>query len=113
MNETTKNFLKALNEFVTEPIDPISIKLTYDPDTFYVTGCTSGDTDQPYVEITHEQWRKGFHYQKLKIVDGKPTVVERIRKKELALMHGNRWHTDRSNMLIIGTDKGWDERTNS
>lgn len=113
MNETTANLLKAISEFVPPPEPVIIIKLTYDPITQYVTGCTFDDTDQPFVEITRDQWNSGLHYQSLKIVDGKPVTIERKRKKEFALVAGDRWHTDRSNMLIVGTDKGWDERKNS
>ena len=113
MNETTENFIKALSELSLAPIESIIIKLTYDPITQYVTGCTFEETDQPFVEITREQWNSGLHYQTLRVINGKPVAVERNRKRELALVPGNQWHTDRSNMLVIGTDKGWDERTYS
>lgn len=113
MNETTLNFLRAISEFTPDTAPLITIKLTYDPDTLYVTGCTFNETDQPFVEITREQWNNGFHYQRLKIVNGRPTAVERVRKRQLALVPGNRWHTEASNMLIIGNGKGWDERTDS
>lgn len=113
MNETTANLIQALEEFNPNPPQKIVIKLTYDPTTSYVTGCTFEDTTEPYVEITHEQWKNGFHYQQLKIVNGKPVVRERIRKQHLQLVPGNKWYTDKDNMLIMGKERGWSERSSS
>ncbi len=111
MNETTKNFLQAIREYKEPPPPPKPIiKLTYDPDTKYVTGYTFEDTTEPYVEITYEQWKSGFYYQSLQVVDGKPVRIERNRKAQLALVPGSRWFTDQSNMLIMGKDKGWQRR---
>lgn len=110
MNETTANFLKAIQEYKPQPTVPVVIKLTYDPETMYVTGCTFEDTDEPFIIITHEQWKNGFHCRPLKIVNGQAVPIERIRKRELQLVPGSTWFTDRSNMLIIGKDKGWDKK---
>ena len=112
-NETTANFIKALSEF--DPgLDPVVvIKLTYDPETKYVTGCTFGDTLEPFVEITQEQWKNGFHCQPLEIVDSKPVPRVFNPKTELRLVPGDKWHTDKDNMLIMGKERGWSERSSS
>lgn len=110
MNETTANLIKVLSEYVEPEPAKVVIKLTYDPVTSIVTGWTFEDTTEPFVEITHEQWKNNFHCQPLKIVDGRPVVRERHRKVELRLVPGSKWTTDKSNMLIMGKDRGWDKR---
>ena len=52
MNETTKNFIKAMEEFKPVEPAPIVIKLTYDAITNIVDGFTFEDTNKPWVEIT-------------------------------------------------------------
>jgi hypothetical protein len=113
LNETTKNFLKAISEYKLEPVKPIVIKLTYDPITNIVNGCTYDDTDEPWIEITREQYELGIHYKKLKVVNGKLEEIPRIKIKQLALVEGSRWFTTKENMLIIGDERGWDERRSS
>lgn len=113
MNETTKNFLQAIQEFKPTPAQAVIIKLTYDPVTNIVDGFTFEDTDKPWVEITREQYNQGLQYKQLKVVDGKILEIPRIRTKKLPLVEGNRWYTSKENMLIIGTERGWDERRDS
>ena len=109
LNETTENFLLALEKHVPQNNHQVVIKLTYDPITNYVNGWTFENTDLPFVEITREQYDQGFQYKRLKIIDGIPVEIKKVSKIDLGLVKGNRWFTDRSNMLIIGLDNGWDE----
>lgn len=113
MNETTKNFLQAIKEFNPKKPAPIVIKLTYDPITNIVNGLTFEDTDLPWVEITREQYNAGIQYKQLKVVDGKLEEILRLKLKKLPLVQGNKWYTQANNMLIIGNERGWDERRNS
>lgn len=113
MNETTANLIKAINELVVTPAPKIAFKLTYDPETNYVTGCTCDNTALPFIEITREQWEQGLHYKKLQVIDGKIAEVTKHYVTTLRLMAGNRWFTDSSNMLIMGKDRGWDGRAYS
>ncbi len=113
MNETTKNFLQAIQEFKITPAKAVVIKLTYELDTCIVDGFTFEDTDKPWIEITREQYNAGIQYRQLKVVDGKLIEIPRIRIKKLPLIEGNRWYTTKENMLIIGIERGWDERRDS
>lgn len=112
LNETTRNLLIALSEYVPPVCKPVIIKLTYDATTGLVDGLEFFDTDKPYVEITREQYEAGVHFQCWRVVDGKLTRIPRIRLKQLALVPGSKWYTT-NNMLIIGNERGWDERGNS
>lgn len=113
MNETTKNFLQAIKEHKFIPAAPIVIKLTYDPITKIVDGFTFEDTDKPWIEISREQYNAGIQYKQLKVVNGKLEEISRIRIKKLPLVEGTRWYTTKENMLIIGNERGWDERRDS
>ncbi len=110
MNETTKNFLQALADYIPLTPKSIVIKLTYDPNTNIVDGFTFEDTDKPWIEITREQYNAGIQYKQLKVINGKLEEIPRIRLKKLPLVEGTRWYTTKSNMLIIGNERGWDER---
>lgn len=110
MNETTLNFLKAISEYKEEPVKPIVIKLTYDPETFIVDGLTFDETDKPWIEITREQYDKAIYARKWKVVDGKLEEIVKVRTIQLPLVKGDKWHTHESNMLIIGKDNGWTTR---
>ena len=110
MNETTKNLIQALKEFKPEQPKPVVIKLTYDPLTNIVDGFTFEETDKPWIEISRQQYDEGIHFKKLKVVNGKLEEISRIRLRKLPLIKGNKWFTDKDNMLIIGKDNGWDER---
>lgn len=112
MNETTKNFLIALSEYNPPVCKPVIIKLVYDADTGIVENIEFGDTDKPYVEISREQYEAGVHFRRLRVVNGKLEGIPKIRIKKLALVDGNTWHTT-NNMLIMGNERGWDERRNS
>lgn len=92
---------------------PIVIKLTYDVETGIVDGFTFEETDKPWVEITREQFNLGFHYKRLRVVNGKIEEITKDLTIKVAIVPGNRWFTDESNMLIIGKDRGWDERRDS
>lgn len=113
MNETTKNLIIALQDYKVEVPKPEIIKLTYDKDTGIVDGCTAEDTDKPWIEISKEQYDAGIFYKRLKVVDGKLIEIQKITIKNLPLVEGERWFTTRDNMLIIGNERGWDERGNS
>lgn len=113
LNETTKNLLIALNEHVEKQPAPVIIKLIYDDVTGIVNGFTMEETDKPWIEITREQYNAGFQYKRLKVVNGKLEEIKRTTTKELQLVEGNRWFTTKENMLIIGNERGWDERRNS
>jgi hypothetical protein len=113
MNETTKNLLQALAEYKAPVSKPIVIKLTYDPDTNIVDGWTFEDTDKPWIEITREQYNQNIQHKKLKVVNGKLEEIPRIRLKKLPLVEGTTWYTTKGNMLIIGNERGWDERRDS
>jgi hypothetical protein len=110
MNDTTKNLIEAFDNFKSQSRKILVYKLTYDIDTGIVNGCTIDDTDQPYVEVTQEQIDKGIGYKKLRYINGKLEEIPRVRLKKLPLVQGNKWHTCNSNMLIIGNERGWDER---
>lgn len=113
LNETTKNFLKALEEYKPADPVPVVIKLTYDPNTNIVDGLAFEDTDKPWVEITKEQFDSGIHYKKLKVVNGKLEEIPLEVWNKLALVEGDKWHTLESNMLITGNERGWNERGNN
>jgi hypothetical protein len=110
MNETTKNLLQALADYKPPKTKPIVIKLTYDLVTGIVNGLTFEDTDKPWIEISREQYDAGIQYKQLKVVNGKLEEIPRIRLKRLPLVEGTRWYTTKSNMLIMGNERGWDER---
>lgn len=112
MNETTKNFLLALSEYTPPISKPVVIKLVYNADTGIVENIEFGNTDKPYVEISREQYEAGIHFQQWRVVNGKLESIPRVRTKKLALVNGNTWYTT-NNMLIIGNERGWDERGNS
>jgi hypothetical protein len=105
-----KNLLIALSEYKPPTCKPIIIKLTYNKDTGIVDGFTMEETDKPWIEITREQYNAGIQYKKLKVVNGKLEEIAKVRIKKLPLVEGNRWHTTKENMLIIGDERGWDER---
>ncbi len=113
LNETTKNLLIALSEYKPPICKPIIIKLTYNKDTGIVDGFTMEETDKPWIEISREQYNAGFQCKKLKVVNGKLEEIKRSTFKELPLVEGNRWFTTKENMLIIGNERGWDERGNN
>ena len=83
MNETTLNLIKALQEYKPLEMPPVVIKLTYDPETLFVTGATFEDTDSPWVEITQEQYDAGIQFKKLKVVNGKieEFIHDTVKKK--------------------------------
>lgn len=83
MNETTLNLIKALEEYKPLEAKPEVIKLIYDPETLMVTAFTFDETDQPWVQITREQYNAGLQFKRLKIVDGKIVEIkpELIKKK--------------------------------
>lgn len=113
LNETTKNLLIALSEYKEEQPVPVVIKLTYNKETGLVDGFTMEDTDKPWIEITREQYDSGIIAKKLRVVNGKLEEVTRDNSIKLPLVKGNRWRTTESNMLIIGKERGWNERGNS
>lgn len=113
MNETTKNFLQAIKEFDPGKPKPTVIKLTYDPVTNIVDGVTFEETDKPWIEITREQYNAGFQYKRLKVVDDKFEEIPKINVIKLPLVPGNTWFTSKENMLIMGNERGWDERRDS
>lgn len=114
LNDTTKNLIKALEEFVPVNPKPIVYKLTYDKETGIVNGCTIDENvDLPWVEISKEQYLSGMPYRRLRVVNGKIEEIKQDSIKQLSLVEGNRWYTNKSNMLIIGNDNGWDERKNN
>lgn len=113
LNETTKNLLTVLNEYKEKQPVPVVIKLTYNPHTMLVDGFTMEDTDKPWIEITREQYEAGFETKKLRVVNGKLEEITKDNLKKLPLVEGKRWKTSASNMLIIGNERGWDERGNS
>ena len=112
MNETMRNLLIAISEYVPSETKPIIIKLTYDANTGLVDGLEFYDTDKPYIEISREQYEAGIHIGQLQVVNGKLERVARIRLKKLTLVSGNTWYTT-NNMLIMGNERGWNERGNS
>lgn len=85
-------------------------KVLYDPETGLTNGFTFDDTNQPYVEITKEQYDQKVHIHTWKVVDGKLTPIVKARRQTLQLVPGNKWHTVAGNMLIVGDDDGWDKR---
>lgn len=114
LNETTKNFLQSLKDFKEEQeYTPIIIKLTYNEETGIVDGYTMEDTEKPWIEITREQYNLGIQYKRLKVVDGKLVEILKVTTKKLPLVQGDRWYTTKENMLIIGKERGWDERGNN
>jgi hypothetical protein len=113
LNETTKNLLIALSENIEKQPAPVIIKLTYNSVTGLVDGFTMEETDKPWIEISREQYNAGFQCKKLKVVNGKLEEIKRSTTKELLLVEGNRWFTTKENMLIIGNERGWDERGNT
>jgi hypothetical protein len=74
------NLIKALKEYKPIELNPVVFKLTYNPDTFIVTGATCEDTNEPWIEITREQYDSGIQFKKLKIVNGK---IQEITKENL------------------------------
>ena len=120
-NETTENFLRALDELRANPpqIYPLVSKLLYSED-----GSIIGITDEREPE---GQWiqvdRKDFEskhgmgpYVWLKLIDGK-IIDERPEienTKKLGLILGDTWHADRGFRLILGSDDtdGWSKRDN-
>ena len=113
MNETTKNLLKALAEYVPPIPKKIVIKLLYDEITGDVYSFTFEDTDKPFIEISREQYNANLHLKKLKVIDGKLVEIKKDHSFKLPLVNGTTWFTTSENMLIIGKEKGWDARTNS
>lgn len=113
LNETMRNLLTALDDYNPEETIPVVIKLTYDKVTGIVDGFTMEDTDKPWVEISKDQYNAGIQYRRLKVVDGQLVDNPKITTKELPLVEGKRWFTKKDNMLIIGNERGWDERGNS
>lgn len=110
------NLQKVLEEFQKNPLPPdkpIVYKLTYDPETMIVNGFTTYETDQPYIEITKEQSESGLFGRALRVVGNTFEEVNNLELKKLPLVEGDKWHTTESNMLIQGTEKGWDERKNN
>jgi len=113
MNDSMRNLLKVLENLKPFEVKPVVIKLLYDAETCLVNGVTFEETDRPYVEITREQFDQGIQYKKLRVVNGKLEEVPRKKIKKLSLVQGNRWFTTKDNMLIIGNERGWDERGNN
>lgn len=113
LNETTKNLLKAFEDYSPPETSKIIIKLTYDKSTGIIDGHTFEDTNKPWIEITREQYDKGVHLKRLRVVDGKLEEIQYTNVKKTMLVEGNRWFTTKENMLIIGNERGWDERGNS
>jgi hypothetical protein len=107
-----RNLLIAISEYVPLETKPIIIKLTYDANTGLVDGLEFYDTDKPYIEISREQYEANLHFKRLRVVDGKLEEIPRIRLTKLALVTGDTWYTT-NNMLIIGNERGWNERGNS
>ena len=107
---------KALKEFVPPTPEAIVFKFIYDPKSGYVTACTVHDTDQPFIVVTAEQY-DAYKGKLWKLVDGK--LVERKymfpheEPEGPPVVEGSTWKTTEDNMLIMGNDKGWDDRNNS
>ena len=112
MNETTANFIEAIRNYKPIEIKPVILKMIYDAETGIVEGVTGEDTDKPWIEITREQYDSNFYKKNLKVVNGKIEEIVRCTYQKPSLVKGERWKTHKSNMLIIGNDKGWDERSN-
>lgn len=110
MNETTRNLIQAIREYKSPPVNPTILKLTYDKETGIAGGIITEDTDLPWVEMTKEQYLSGMQYKKLRVVNGKIEEIKKIRLRKLPLVEGKKWFTSRVNMLIIGNERGWDER---
>jgi len=110
LNDTTKNLLIALEALEQPEPKKLVRKVLYDPETGLTNGFTFDDTNQPFVEITKEQYDQKVHIHTWKVVDGKLTPIVKARRQVLQLVPGNRWHTVAGNMLIIGEDDGWDKR---
>lgn len=110
MNETTRNLIQAIREYKEEPVKPVVLKLTYDKETGIAGDIITEDTDLPWIEITKEQYAAGMQYKKLRVVNGKIEEIKKNRLRNLPLIEGNKWFTSRVNMLIVGNERGWDER---
>lgn len=111
-------FVKGMKMFLeSQPKEekPIVYKLVYDPETFLVTERTIDETDKPYIPITLDQFlATESNFRSLRIVGDKyEVVVSEQPEPKLPLTEGDKWKTAESNMLIQGTDRGWDERKNS
>lgn len=113
MNETTKNLLIALEKYKFEEPKPVVIKLVYDKETGLIEGITTEETDKPWLPVTQEEYTFGIPYKALRVVDGKLVPIPKVYTKKLPLVDGERWFTTKENMLIMGNEKGWDERRNS
>ena len=113
LNDTTKNLIKALEEYKPLPSIVYIFKAVYN-DTGKVTELTYADTDKQHIIISKEEYEKFPFIDRLYVIDGK--LIEKQKSyyvNRLALIEGNRWYTSKSNMLIMGNERGWDERRNS
>ena len=108
-------FVKGMKMFLdSQPKEekPVVYKLVYDPETFLVTERTIDETNKPYIEITREQFISTMNnFNSLRIVGNKyEEVIPEEPSSVLPLAEGDKWKTSNDNMLIMGNDKGWDER---
>lgn len=113
MNDTTKNLIKAIQEY--KPLKAVEYvyKAIYD-DSGKVTKLTYEETNEQHIIITKEEFEKYPLFNRLYIINGK--LVEKEKNyyiNKLNLADGERWFTSKSNMLIMGNEKGWDERRNN
>lgn len=111
MNETTENLWQALKNYTPPETKPVIWKLIYDTNTGKPLNLVTGDTDQPYIEITREEADTYPHQDpRVSVIDGK--IVRTIKKTQLkeipnrlqvVLDNNGDIATDNYNMLLINS----------
>jgi hypothetical protein len=79
MNKTTENLWQALENYTPPETKPVVWKLVYEVDTGKPISVITGETEQPYIEITRAEADTYPHQDpRVSVVDGK--IVRRIKK---------------------------------
>ena len=118
-NETTENFLRALDELRANPpqIYPLVSKLLYSEDGSIIGITDEREPQGQWMQVDRREFESKHGqgpYVWLKLIDGK-IVDERPEidnTKKLGLVPGDTWHADREFRLILGSDDtdGWSKR---
>lgn len=113
--ETTNNLLKVLENY-KPPVPRIPvIRVVYDEVTGNVITTTHDtETTEPHIIISQEEYDWLTTQMYLRVVNGKLESYDlNSEAPVLQLKEGTTWKTTEDNMLVMGNDTGWNDKSNS
>lgn len=120
-NETTKNFIKAVNDALANPpvIKKLITRLVYEPADGKLLHITVDDpkSGETWIEIDNSlihQYNPSNKF--LRVVKGKVVSIKQSNgAKTVQLVPGDTWHADKEYRLITGepsvNTSGWSRKT--